>query len=127
MELLYIDSDIDSPEIIFDPENNKFEIKGRSLLINAVEFYAPVIEWLEEYIKAPNKSTCFDVTLEYLNSSTVRKLVEIFVLLETLMENGYDIKVNWYYYELDEIIMEKGEEIKSVVYLPFNIIEIASE
>ena len=45
----------DKPDINLDPQQNMFEISGKSLPENAKLFYDPVIEWFEIYAKEPNE------------------------------------------------------------------------
>ena len=53
----------DTPEIIFDPENGVFKISKISVPENALEFYAPVLEWIKQYSEEPNIQTKFDFDL----------------------------------------------------------------
>lgn len=121
MNILYIEADPIQPEVIMDKEQKIFRIQGRSLLVDAENFYKPVINWLKEYVKNPLDNTEFVISFDYLNSSSVRRVVEMLVVLETLERSGKKVSVKWICSRGDEIIQEKGEEIKSVVYLPFEI------
>ena len=49
MEILDIRGTTDTPKVLFDPDNNIFEISGRSLPEDVITFYQPVIEWLDDY------------------------------------------------------------------------------
>lgn len=124
MEYYYTEGDIIEPEVILDKDKNIFKISGRSLLVNAEEFFNPIVSWVRDYVKAPNPETILEIDFEYLNSSSVKRIVEILVVFESLMEKGKTVIVKWYYHDNDEIMQEKGEEIQSVVYLPFEIIKI---
>lgn len=123
MDVYYVEADIIQPEVILDKDRNIFKITGKSLLIDAEEFYKPIIDWFKEYAKKPLDSTELNINFEYLNSSSLRRIIEMFVVLEKIKEKGEIVKIKWYYNKNDEIIKEKGEEIKSVVYLPFEIEE----
>ena len=82
--ILNITETYDTPGIIFDSPKNIFEISGRSLPENTKEFYAPVMQWLSEYVKKPNKETLFTFKLDYLNSSSTRKIIEMIFLLQNI-------------------------------------------
>ena len=43
----------DTPEVLFDPENNKFELSGNSLPEDTTKFFMPIFDWIDEYIKEP--------------------------------------------------------------------------
>ena len=64
------------------------------------------------------------IKVDYLNSSSHKFLLEVFEKLETLVKQEKSICVNWYYEEDDEEMKETGNEYKSTLNLPFNIIEV---
>ena len=121
MEALKRDQTEDTPYISFDPESNVFEISGRSLPEDASKFYDSVHEWLNNYVSDPNDTTELSMKLDYFNSASARKIVEVLFILEKIQEVNKEVKVLWYYNEDDEVMEARGEEIKSVVELPFEL------
>ena len=61
-----------SPEVILDPKNNTFEISGISRPENANEFYEPIVNWLDEYVKKPNDNTELKFRFDYFNTSSLK-------------------------------------------------------
>ena len=116
-----------SPEIKLDKKENFFKIAGRSIVEDPNKFYMPVYEWLEEYVKDANPETEFQFDLEYFNSSSARQVMKLIILLEKISESGKKAKVVWLFEEGDEMSEERGEEIKVVSKLPFEIIEYESD
>ena len=57
MKKYNIDATNYTPEIIFNEKNKTILLKGKSLPENSTEFYTPVLEWISEYVKKPNKTT----------------------------------------------------------------------
>lgn len=110
-----------TPRITLDAEKGIFEIRGRSMPENPNKVYNPVKEWILEYIKSPNKITEFNCYLEYLNSASSKKIFEIFTNFEGLKE--VEVNVNWYYEADDSLIESKGQELKFLLDIPFNVIE----
>lgn len=102
----------DTPGVIFDPENNKFEIYGKSLPEDTNEFYDPVTNYLREYSDNPNPVTKFVFNFEYYNSASVRKIVDIIFILEKIYRQGFDAKIVWMYEETDEVMKENGEDFR---------------
>lgn len=113
----------DKPYIIFDPQNNRFEIKGNSLPEDTTLFYKPIIEWIIEYSKNPNKTTHLICSLDYFNSSSAKMLYELFIELERINESDNEVKVTWYYDSDDHLIEEKGLEFQSILEIPFSVVE----
>ena len=72
----------DTPEIVFDPESGIFKISKISVPENALEFYAPVLEWIKQYAEEPNIQTKFDFDLEYVNTASSKQVIQIILLLQ---------------------------------------------
>jgi hypothetical protein len=115
----------DTPEIILDPENQVFKISGRSMPEDAFTFYSPVFNWLTEYVKTPNEKTEFICNLEYFNSSSAKKIVELFFILENIIEK--QVVVFWYYEEDDRLIETKGQELQILLKIPVKLIVLEEE
>jgi len=123
MQLFRKDQTKNSPEIILDP-GGIIRIKGRSILENAADFYQPVLEWIAEYVKNPGQLTCIDISLEYFNSATAKVLITLIQRTSAVTFRNARLKVNWYYEDGDEDILERGEYIESVLETDFNFIKI---
>ncbi len=113
-----------TPSIFFNEEEGKIEIKGRSIPENSIEFYKPLVDWLEDYIKDPKDKTEVNIQLEYFNTSSSKCILDIFKKLEGINDTGKDIIINWYYEEDDEDMLEAGEDYESILKVPFKMIEI---
>jgi hypothetical protein len=49
MEPIIIEGTSKTPTVKFDSNEGVFEIKGRSIPENSVEFYKPLVDWLDAY------------------------------------------------------------------------------
>jgi hypothetical protein len=97
-------------------------LKGRSIPENSIEFYKPLIEWIESYSETPNSSTVLNVQLEYFNTSSSKCILDVFKKLESV--TGSEVSVKWYYEEDDEDMLEAGEDYEAIIDLPFEMIEV---
>ena len=122
MDVLDIKATNDTPRVLFDPENEIFEISGRSLPEDVVTFYQPVIDWLEEYKLLPNDKTEFVFKYIYFNTATSKLVQDILIRLEYIHENGGNVNVLWYYEQDDEDMEDLGEEFKEYVDIPFELV-----
>lgn len=118
---LVIEETQDTPRIYFDKDKGVLEISGRSLPENAIKFYTPVLQWLEKYVAAPNAETCFEFKLDYFNSASTKKIYEIISLMEKLAETSSSVSIKWYHSKDDELIKNKGLEMKEMVEVPFEV------
>ena len=123
IEKLDIKGTRDTPEITLDAENNIFEIKGNSLPENSINFFTPIFEWIEEYVKTPNESTLLICNLEYFNSSSAKMIYQVFIELGKIKETGNNVKIIWHYESGDVLIEEKGLEYQGILDIPFELIE----
>lgn len=119
MNKFYLEGDQSKPTVLLDPYEKCLRIEGRSILDNAAHFYQPVIDWMTEYVKNPFEETILEVRLEYINTSSSKCLVDIFHLLEEILETENTVQVDWIYNENDDDLEEAGKDFESVVGVPF--------
>ncbi len=124
METIVREGTPKTPYIRFDGEKGIIEIKGRSIPENSIEFYKPLVDWLEEYTLLEKKQTAVNIQLEYFNTSSSKCILDIFKKLEVLFKKGQKVEVNWYYDEDDEDMFEAGEDYQSIINIPFKMIEM---
>ncbi len=122
MDILDIKATNDTPRVLFDPDNDIFEISGRSLPEDVVTFYQPVIDWLDEYKLLPNDKTEFVFKYIYFNTATSKLVQDILMRLEYIFENGTNVNVIWYFELDDEDMQDLGEEFKEYVDIPFELV-----
>ena len=119
MEPLKIELTQSTPKIYLDKDSGKFEIAGKSFPEESRSFYAPLFTWLEEYAKNPNEETLFEFNMEYFNSSSALIILEILNLLGKIFKNGKKVSVSWNHLDIDEDMLEAGEEYSELVKIPF--------
>ncbi len=122
MNSIKIESQEDTPKIVFDPENNIFEISGRSLPEDASLFYEPIIEWLKEYAENPNENTDLHIKMNYFNTASSKLLLDILMIMEDMVEAGNNCIIKWFYDEDDEDMEEAGEEYSELIDVPFELV-----
>ena len=127
MEPLRIQATVKTPEVLFDPANEVFEIKGKSVPDDAEEFYHDILEWVEDYVSNPKENTIFKIDLEYFNISSSKRILFLFYKLNELKEKGNDIKIIWYYNEDDEDMFEVGQDYAFMVKIPFEFVSYSLE
>ncbi len=122
MKPLIIEATADTPKIHFDPDKKIFEIAGLSLPEDALEFYKPVLEWLEKYAENPLPETVFDFKLEYFNTASSKQLIQILMFLEKLNQKS-KVKIRWHYKDIDEDMRDLGEEYSEIIKVDFELVE----
>jgi hypothetical protein len=131
MEKLIIEPTGNSPRIILDPENKKFEFSGESRPENVRKFYLPILEWLEAYTKDQEESKdeervpglqCL-FNFEYFNSTSAKYILDIFKSLNSISALGIELDIKWLYEEDDEDMLEVGQEMSRMSKLSFEYIK----
>jgi len=123
MKELKIPPTKNSPEIVLTPDG-AIKIRGRSIHENSINFFKPVEDWLNEYIKEPADVTSIDVNLEYFNSASSKIIINLLQKISYVRLKNKKFIINWYYEEGDEDILERGEYFASVLNMPFNFTRI---
>lgn len=121
MESLRLEATKQTPLVKFDSETGILEFKGRSTPENPVEYYKPIVDWLEKYSVSPKPKTVFHVQLEYFNTSSSKCLLDVMKKLSAIHKAGNAVEFNWWYEEDDEDMKETGEDYQDVLGIPFNI------
>jgi len=114
-------STADKPQVILDAHNEIFEISGKSFPGNVNVFYDPILNWLDQYAQNPISETIFHMKLDYINSSSAKKVVEMILVFERIFNNGFDAKIFWHHKADDESLRDQGEDIKAALKIPFEL------
>jgi hypothetical protein len=131
MEALIRDASAYTPALNFSPALKIFELKGVSLPENVIEFYTPVLGWLDKFeneciepaVKNNSGLHRLVFRLSYYNSGTIRYLIAILNKIKRFIEKGLKVSVEWHYEKEDEHLLDSGKELSELTELPFNYIE----
>lgn len=122
MEAIFIGGQDDTPEIILNKEENKFELSGKSLPENVTDFYGPVYKWLEEYKKDPLTETIFNLNIEYFNSASHKAINHLLEILSDVEKTGSKVKIIWHFLRDDDDMLETGHDYEDLTGLDFEYI-----
>ncbi len=122
MERLYLEPTLTTPKVFFDKESGEFLIQGKSLPEDVKSFYAPIISWIDDYIKNPNTKTCVEFDFEYFNTASSKMLLILMNRLNELYKKGYEVEITWKYPQLDTELEEAGEELDELISIPFKLV-----
>lgn len=98
MKVLAIPATKDTPYIYLDAAKKKYEIGGKSIPEDGDAFFAPVIAWWLEYARSPNKETILKINLEYMNTVSTRKILEVLKVVEKIK----GMSIVWAIYSEDD-------------------------
>lgn len=115
-----IEQTADTPYIQL--EEGLIKLSGRSMPENVLKFYKNVKEWVEEYAQNPADFTKIDLNLSYTNSSSIKQINDLLKVLNAKFLEGYKMKIYWTYEEGDESALEVGNDLESMIDIPFEYI-----
>jgi hypothetical protein len=121
MNDLKIEGSQSTPAISSDYAAGVLEMRGDSYPENSFELFSPVLDWIEAYLRDGDRPLTLNLQLLYLNTSSVKAMMDIFDILEEVHGKGRKVAVNWYYDEQNERVAELAEEFKEDCTFPFNV------
>lgn len=112
-----------TPYVLADEENKYLRLQGRSFQDGIIEFFSPIIDWLDAYLSTDFGTFTFDCEMDYFNSSTVKILSNMIKKMDHYTEGNNKVVINWVTTEDNDIIIECGEDFQEdVENLQFNIV-----
>ncbi|PCI94230.1 MAG: nuclear pore complex subunit [Flavobacteriales bacterium] len=126
-----IEATENTPKLELNSDNNTLLFEGESRPEDVQKFYQPVLSWLEDYSKhlyfiKDQNDTLIEVNcnfkFEYFNSSSAKYVMDIINFLKKL-KSSTQLNINWHYEEMDEDMLEAGEEFEKMLDVSFNFIK----
>ena len=93
-------------------------MQGESFPENSFDFYAPVLAWLPQSLPGL-PGLRLDVAVSYMNSSSIKCMLDILDVLEAAYKEGKAVSVLWIYDQDNPRALDLAEEFRSEVTLPF--------
>lgn len=110
-----------TPAIQSDWQTGLLAMQGDSYPENSYELFDQVIGWVEHFLDQESQPLTLELELVYLNTSSVKAMMDIFDLLEEAHLGGREIGVTWRYDARNERIAELAEEFREDCTFPFTI------
>ncbi|HAS44212.1 MAG TPA: hypothetical protein DCS93_27285 [Microscillaceae bacterium] len=113
-----------TPEVKLNVETGHCKITGESQADNAVKFYTPILDWVEQYIKQVRGMLVFDFQLIYFDTSSSKFIHQILKRLRKYEIQGGKVIVNWHYPEDNEDVLDEGLQFSEdigldITFLPY--------
>ena len=122
MESVRIEKTAKSPSFIMT--EGYIRLSGRSIPQNSRQAYKMCFDWLEQYVKDPKKETKIDLFFEYIDTSSIRCVIDILTTISSIRDDYHHVEVNWYYEEDDEDSHDLGVYVQTHLKIPLNVIPV---
>lgn len=121
MEHLLIPATTSSPAVSFNAETGVLQLTGESYPENTFEFYHPIIHWVKAFLALTADKVILQLEMPYLNTGSIKCLMDIFDLLEDAHANGQPVEVIWRYHQGNPRAQDTAEEFSEDLSFPFLI------
>ena len=112
MSELHITATDRTPEIRLSIDEGVFSMKGESFPEDVSAFYGQVIVAIDQLPVAVKKPMSVDISMVYINSSSIKAMFRIFEGLEAVRKAGHELSITWNFQDDDDIMQELGEDFK---------------
>ena len=110
-----------TPGIQSDTANGVLRMHGDSYPENSFEFFGPVIQWIETFLAEHTAPIHLELRLVYMNTSSVKAMMDIFDMLEEAHTKGRAVSVAWHYDARNERVLDLADEFREDCSFPFEI------
>ncbi len=110
-----------TPSIEANWDLGRLCLQGDSYPENSFDFFQPLITWLEAFLRE-GVSLSVEISLAYLNTSSVRVMMDLLDMLEEAFAQGKNIDLTWFYEAGNERVAELAGEFKEDCTFPFVIV-----
>ncbi|EHQ52973.1 hypothetical protein ECTPHS_09799 [Ectothiorhodospira sp. PHS-1] len=111
-----------TPAIATDRARGRLHMAGNSYPENSFEFFARIFAWIQQYLDETDGPLHLELELIYMNTSSVKAMMDVFDMLEEAHAQSREVRVNWYYDPRNERVMEMAEEFREDYTFPFHIL-----
>jgi hypothetical protein len=112
-----------TPAVSANSAAGTLEMRGDSYPENSFEFFAPIVGWVKKHLHEGKRPLRLNLHLLYLNTSSVRAMMDVFDMLEEAHKVGQTVEVCWFYDGDNERIAELAEEFKEDCTFSFQIVQ----
>jgi len=113
-----------TPEIHADWQAGTLFMKGDSYPENTFDLFDQVIRWVEALLSETDTRLDVDLHLVYLNTSSIRAMIDMLDLLESAHGNGRSLGLRWYYDTRNRRVAELAEEFQEDYSFSFDILPL---
>lgn len=122
---LHIPATVETPEVKCTKESGEIAMIGNLIPSDPQSFFAPILRWFQVYTSEckPSKIT-LHFYLTFVNGCSEHYLGTLLKRLENLYSQGLDVQIVCHYESDDTDMRDWGRDLKQVIKLPIELIEI---
>ncbi|WP_028454723.1 biofilm regulation phosphoprotein SiaC [Chitinilyticum litopenaei] len=122
MQDLNIAASTSSPSIQTDWSAGMVRLGGDSYPENAFELFRPLLDWVGAYLGSDHGPLQLELRLLYLNTSSIRIMMDVLDQLEAAHGQGRAVSLRWFYDSRNARVADLAEEFREDCSFPFEIV-----
>ncbi len=128
MDNLVLEGKINTPSIDFNSNTGVLKLFGRSIPENPLKFYQPIESWIEKFIETSPTKIELHIHLDYLNTHSTECVLILMKKIESYTQtSNSSTKIIWSFDQDDEDMQDLGEDLASLISIPFEYVEVPDE
>ncbi|MCG8996042.1 biofilm regulation phosphoprotein SiaC [Laribacter hongkongensis] len=125
MQDIHLTGTTSTPAIDTDWTSGRVSLRGDSYPEDAFEFFDPLLTWINRYLAEIQAPLTLELSLLYINTSSIRMLMDLFDDMESAHQAGKAVSLAWHYDAENERVAELAEEFREDCSFPFSILKRA--
>ena len=121
MNQLTIESTATTPELTINPSAAVLSVKGKFIDDHPNDFMLKLSDGFSVLVNQSVTSITLVFQFDYINTGGLKVLLMFLKKVEQLNTNGTAIQLLWKTNASDELMIEIGEDLKSVIDVPFEM------
>lgn len=104
-----------TPYVHLDSKEGTYLLAGRSIPIDAEQFYNPILDWIDDLSVESLSVIDFRFRFDFFNIASSKRILFILYKLSDLQKKGAKINIRWMYERFDEDMLEIGQDYSVMV------------
>tara|TARA_B100000809_G_C15107612_1_gene519311 strand:+ start:435 stop:824 length:390 start_codon:yes stop_codon:yes gene_type:complete len=114
-----------TPSVNLNATSGLLKLLGRSIPENPVKHYQPIEGWFKNFIQTSPSKITLQIHLDYLNTHSTECVLILMKILESYYKSSNaDVKIIWNFDEDDDDIEDLGDDLSTLLDIPFETIEV---
>jgi hypothetical protein len=121
MNTLNIEKTFETAGVFADPTAALVRVEGSSFPENAFIYFAPLVDWIEQYFAQGATELSAEFRMTYFNTASSKALRNLVKLLDGFYAAEKRVRVTWYYDPDDEDMQDVGKSYSLAFDVPISV------
>ncbi|HKK40603.1 MAG TPA: DUF1987 domain-containing protein [Cryomorphaceae bacterium] len=104
-----------TPYVHLDAREGTYLLAGRSIPIDAEQFFSPILSWIDDLTAEGVSFIDFRFRFDFFNIASSKRILFILYKLADLQKNGVQVNIRWMYERFDEDMLEIGQDYSVMI------------